>query len=65
MRMTMVMVLTLVHGATNATGTDPAGMTSAEVPQYAVTCPAGATLAERCEVDRGTYAGWAFYSACG
>ena len=58
----IVVALALVSGGANAAGTDPAGMTSGEVPRYEVSCPSAATAAERCEIDAGTYAGWAFYS---
>ena len=62
MRAAIVAVLMLVLAGANAAGTSAAGMTGAGVPSYVVTCAPGATVADRCEVDRGTYAGWAFYS---
>ncbi len=40
----------------------PAGITSAMVPDYIVTCPRAATDATRCTVDDGTYRGWQIYS---
>ncbi len=62
MRIAIVTVLTLAVVGANAADTRPAGMSGADVPSYEVRCSPGASAAERCEVDRGTYAGWAFYS---
>ena len=62
MRIAIVTVLTFALNWANAAGTGPAGMTGAGAPSYEVVCSPGAPAAERCEVDHGTYAGWAFYS---
>ncbi|MCC7412366.1 MAG: c-type cytochrome [Gammaproteobacteria bacterium] len=36
---------------------------AASAPQYVVECPAGATAAEQCQVDKNTYIGWRSYAS--
>ena len=49
-------------GATFASDTDTAGAATA-LPAYTVDCPADASAAETCTVDKNTYFGWRTFAA--
>lgn len=62
---TVVILILGIFVTANAHAAKPkqaVGLTSAEVPEYDVNCPVGASDAALCAVDAGTYQGWRIYA---
>ena len=61
--MPLSFALLLASSASGASDAAPTAAAADAAPIYEVSCPAGATAAEQCQVDKDTYIGWRTFSS--